>query len=142
MDMTLIDNSLWVKMHGGTTHLPIALVMASALFDLAGLFVSDNSDKSRRAGFRAAGFYTLILGGLGAIGAVISGLVISHGQLWGHGNLARHHRFLWPAFGLLTGLAVWRLVVGNHASTRSLRLYLGIALTTAALMCAAGYWGG
>ena len=27
-----MDNSLWVKMHGGTTHFPIALVMASALF--------------------------------------------------------------------------------------------------------------
>ena len=137
-----MDNSLWVKMHGGTTHFPIALVMASALFDLAGLIVPENSDKSRRAGFRAAGFYSLILGGLGAIGAVVSGLVISHGQLWGRGNLARHHLFLWPAFGLLTGLAVWRVVVGGRASNRGFKIYLGIALITAALVGAAGYWGG
>ena len=113
---SLMDNSLWVKMHGGTTHFPIALVMASVLFDLAGLLVPENLDKSRRAGFRAAGFYTLLLGALGSIGAVLSGLVISHWQLWGRGNLDRHRTFLWPAFGLLTGLAVWRLVVGNHAS--------------------------
>src|SRR6266699_3507184 len=137
-----MDNSLWVRMHGGTTHFPIVLVLASALFDLAGLIFPENSDKSRRAGFRAAGFYSLILGGLGALGAVVSGLVISHGQLWGRGNLAHHHTFLWPAFGLLTGLAVWRVVVVNHASNGSFRIYLGIALTTAVLMGAAGYWGG
>jgi uncharacterized membrane protein len=137
-----MDNSLWVKMHGGTTHFPIALVMASALFDLAGLIVTENLDKSRRAGLRAAGFYSIVLGAIGSVGAVVSGLVISHGQLWGRGNLARHHLFLWPAFGLLTGLAVWRVVVGRHASTHSLRLYMGVALITAALMGAAGYWGG
>ena len=137
-----MDNSLWVKMHGGTTHFPIALVMASALFDLVSSLAPDNADKSRRSGFRAAGFYTLILGALGSLGAVLSGLVISHGQLWGRGNLVRHHTFLWPAFGLLTSVAVWRLVVGIHASNRAFRLYLGIALITAALMGAAGYWGG
>jgi len=137
-----MDNSLWVKMHVATTHFPIALVMASALFDLASLVVPENAGKSRRAGFRAAGFYTLNLGALGSIGAVLSGLVISRGQLWVRGNLACHHTFLWPAFGLLTSVAVWRLVVGIHASNRAFRLYLGIALITAALMGAAGYWGG
>ena len=109
-----MDNSLWVKMQGGTTHFPIALLMASVLFDLVGLLAPENAHKSRRSGFRAAGFYTLILGALGALGAVLPGLVISHGQLWGRGNLARHHAFL--------GLAISRV--------------------TAALMSAAGYWGG
>ena len=137
-----MDNSLWVKMHGGTTHFPIALVMASALFDLISSLAPDNADKSRRAGFRAAGFYTLILGALGSLGAVVSGLVISHGQLWGRGNLARHHTFLWPAFGLLMALAIWRLLVGNRASSRGLRIYLAVSMVTAALMGAAGYWGG
>src|SRR5262245_22449149 len=111
-----MDNSLWVKMHGGTTHFPIALVMASVLFDLITSLAPDTPDKSRRAGFRVAAFYTLVLGALGSLGAVLSGLVISHGQLWGRGNLARHHIFLWPAFGLLIGLAVWRLVVRAQAS--------------------------
>jgi uncharacterized membrane protein len=137
-----MDNSLWVKMHGGTTHFPIALVLASGLFDLAGLVVPENLEKSRRAGFRAAGFYSLILGALGSLGAILSGLVISRWELWGHGNLAQHHTFVWPGVGLLTGLAVWRLVVGNNASNRAFRIYLGIALIAAALMGAAGYWGG
>jgi uncharacterized membrane protein len=137
-----MDNSLWVKMHGGTTHFPIALVMASVLFDLVGSLAPDNADKSRCAGFRAAGFYTLLLGALGSLGAVLSGLVISHGQLWGRGNLGRHHTFLWPAFGLLMALAIWRLLVGNRTSRCALRIYLAVSMVTAALMGAAGYWGG
>ena len=137
-----MDNSLWVKMHGGTTHFPIALVMVSVLFDLVASVAPDNADKSRRAGFRAAGFYTLVLGALGSLGAVLSGLVISHGQLWGRGNLARHHTFLWPAFGLLIALAIWRMLVGNRASRLGLRINLAVSVVTAALMGAAGYWGG
>jgi uncharacterized membrane protein len=137
-----MDNSLWVKMHGGMTHFPIALVIASMLFDLAGSLVPDNADKSRGAGFHAAGFYTLVLGALGAFGAVISGLMISHGQLWGRGNLARHHTFLWPAFGLVVGLAVWRLVVGNRASNGAFKIYLIASMLTGGLMATAGYWGG
>src|SRR5438552_13644465 len=135
-----MDNSLWVKMHGGTTHFPIALVMASTLFDLAGFLVAANPEKSH--GFRAAGFYTLMLGAVGSFGAVLSGLVISHGELWGHGNLARHHTFLWPAFGLFLALAVWRLVVGNRASQRAFKIYLAASVVTSGLMSAAGYWGG
>ncbi len=137
-----MSSALWAKMHGGTTHFPIALIMASTLFDLAGFFVPDNPAKSRRAGLHAAGCYTLILGALGGLGAVASGLVMSKGQLFGHGNLARHHLFLWPAFGMLIGLAVWRIVVRDRASARAFKIYLAGSMLTAVLMAATGYWGG
>jgi uncharacterized membrane protein len=137
-----MDNSLWVKMHGGTTHFPIALAMASLLFDSVGYWLPDSADKSRRAGLYAAGFYSLILAALGSFGAVLSGLVIAHWQLRGTGNLARHHAFLWPAFALLIGLAVWRLAVRDRASQRAFKVYLAASLITAGLCGAAGYWGG
>lgn len=137
-----MDNSLWIKMHGGMTHFPIALVMASIAFDLTALVVPDGADVSRRAGLRSAGFYTLILGALCSFGAVASGLVITRGEIWGRGNLARHHTFLWPAFGLVIALAVWRLVVGNRASNRAFNVYLAASVITGAVMGAAGYWGG
>ncbi len=137
-----MSNALWAKMHGGTTHFPIALIMASALFDMASLFFPDNPGKTRRSSFQAAGFYTIILGALGALGAVGSGLVMSKGQLLGQGNLARHHVFLWPAFGLLISLAVWRLVVQDRASLRGFKIYVAGSMLTSVLMAAAGYWGG
>src|SRR5260370_35257575 len=105
-------------------------------------FVRDNPGKPRRAGFQAAGCYTIVLGALGAFGAVGSGLAMSQGQLLGHGNLARHHAFLWPAFGLLISLSVWLLVVRNRASVRGFKLYLAGSMLTAFLMAAAGYWSG
>ncbi len=129
-------------MHGGMTHFPIALVMASIAFDLAGVVVPERADKSRRSGLRAAGFYTLILGALSSFGAVLLGLVISHGEIWGRGNLAHHHTLLWPAFGLVIALAVWRLVVGNHASNRAFKIYLVALVVTGVVISAAGYWGG
>ena len=129
-------------MHGGMTHFPIALVMVSIAFDLGGQFVLENGEKTRRAGLRAAGFYTLVLGALSSFGAVASGIIISHGEIWGRGNLARHHTFLWPAFGLVIALAVWRLVVGNRASSGAFKIYLTASVITGALMSAAGYWGG
>src|SRR3954465_15309538 len=123
-----MDHSIWAKMHGGTTHFPIALAMAATLFDLAALLVPDNREKSRRANLRGAGYYTLLLGALGSVGAVASGLILSHGQIWGHNDLARHHLFLWPSFGLLVGLATWRLVIGNRPSPRAFKNYLAAAI--------------
>ena len=137
-----MGNSIWVKMHGGTTHFPIALVMASVLFDLAAVVLPDNGEGTRRAGFRAAGYYTLLLAALGSIGAVASGLIISRGELWGRGNLAYHHTFLWPAFGMVVALASWRLVVGGRASHVAFKIYLAASILTGGLMAAAGYWGG
>lgn len=129
-------------MHGGITHFPIALVMVSIAFDLAALVVPESADKSRRTGLRAAGFYTLVLGAISSVGAVASGLVISHGQIWGRGNLGRHHTFVWPAFALLIALAVWRLGVGNRASSFAFKVYLAASLFTGVFMGTAGYWGG
>jgi len=137
-----MSNTLWAKMHGGATHFPIALVMTSMLLDMAGVFLPDNPGKTRRTGLHAAGFYTILLGALGAFGAVGSGLVMSQGELWGRGNLARHHVFLWPAFGMLIALAVWRLRVQDRGSARAFKIYLAGSMVTAALMAAAGYWGG
>ena len=44
------------------------------------------------------------------------------------GDLGRHHRFVWPAFGLLVASAVWRLVVRGAMSRAGLRLYLILML--------------
>ena len=137
-----MDNSIWVKMHGGATHFPIALLMAATLFDLAASVAPDNPQKSRYAALRAAGFCTLMLGALGSFGAVASGLIISHGQMWGHGDLARHHLFVWPSFALLVGLAAWRLALGKSSSLGAFKMYLTVSVLACGLMGAAGYYGG
>ncbi len=130
---------LWENLHGGSTHFPIGLMIASVLFDALAYFL--NREPYKRD-LHAAGFYTLLLGAAGCFAAVLSGLAVSAWQFFGAGKLAKHHDFVWPAFGLMIALAVWRLVVRGDASRPAFRVYLVFAALTAILMSVAGYWGG
>ncbi|MDD5262031.1 MAG: DUF2231 domain-containing protein [Methylacidiphilales bacterium] len=133
------DPNLWAKLHGASTHFPVALALSSVLFDSLAMAISN---PERRMGLRAAGFYALILGVLGAFPAVISGLVMTRWDSLGSGPLLWHHCFVWPAFGLMVGLAVWRALARNQASSRVFAIYLALMILTAGLVAAAGYWGG
>ena len=126
-------------MHGGATHFPIALLMVSVVFDYAGFWWRD---ELRRREFRAFGFYSLLIAAAASPVAVLSGIVLSKGVLLGTGMLGLHHYFIWPAFALLIGLAVWRLVVGERASLRARGCYLALASIALVTMMSAGYWGG
>ena len=73
---------------------------------------------------------------------MLSGIALSKGQLMGNGMLALHHYFIWPAFGLLIGLAVWRLMMRERASHRAFGIYLILATISMGAMLGGGYWGG
>jgi uncharacterized membrane protein len=118
----------------------MALVMAAALFDGLG-FVWPNSSP-RKAQLQAAGYFTIMLGALGTFPAVLSGLLMTKGEVLGHDALLFHHLFVWPAFAGIVGLGVWRAVVNDQASNRSFIAYLIMLFLTAGLMAGAGYWGG
>ena len=135
-----IDPSLWPKLHGASTHFPVALAMAASLFDGLG-FVLPSASR-HKASLHAAGYYTIILGALGTFPAVLSGLFMTKGETLGHDALLFHHLFVWPAFAGLVGLGVWRALVGSDISRRGFGLYLIVLLLTAGLMAGAGYWGG
>src|SRR5271167_4483327 len=98
----------WDKLHGAMTHFPIALLLFSTACD----FVSVTFRKlSFARELRVVSFYGLAAAALASLGAVVSGIALTKGDLWGRGYFAWHHRFVWPAFGLLVALAMWRLVV-------------------------------
>ena len=126
-------------MHGGATHFPIALLLVSVVFDVAGFWWRS---ELRRREFCAVGFYSLLIAAVASPVAVLSGIALSKGILLGTGMLALHHYFIWPAFGLLIGLAAWRLVVRERASRRARGCYLALASLTLVVMMSAGYWGG
>jgi uncharacterized membrane protein len=135
----IMNQTFWARMHGAATHFPIALLTVSVFFDHAGFWWRG---ELRRRDFRAIGFYCLLIGAAASPVAVVSGIALSKGILLGTGMLALHHYFIWPAFGLLIGLAVWRLVTRECASRRARGCYLAIASITLAAMMSAGYWGG
>lgn len=125
--------------HGGSTHFPIALLFSSMLFDLIGYSAHP---KLVSRDLHTAAFFALLLGALATFAAVLSGLIITNWQFAGDGLLAQHHRFVWPAFGLIVGLAVWRLVLRDKASRFAYGLYVLTSLIATILMLAAGFWGG
>jgi uncharacterized membrane protein len=134
-----IDPANWSKLHGAATHFPIALMLVSAFCDSASLLPWD---AERRRSLRSAATITIVLGALGSYAAVVSGLVMTKWQVWGHGTLLRHHQFVWPAFALMTGLASWRIATRGRITPRPTAIYLVLMLLGTALTIGAGYWGG
>ena len=136
----LMNQLFWARIHGGTTHFPIALLVVSVVFDHAGFWW--RAGELRRRDFRSLGFYCLLIAAAASPVAVVSGLALSKGIVLGTGMLALHHYFIWPAFGLLIALAVWRLVTRERASRPARGFYLLVASVTLVLMMSAGFWGG
>ncbi len=134
----LLDSSIWPKIHGGSTHFPVALSIAAALFESAAFLLPETSSQKPR--LHAAGYFAILLAGAGTFPAVLSGLVIAEGKPLGRDVLLLHHLFVWPAFALLAGLAVWRALAGERPG--AFGVYLAILCLTAVLTSAAGYWGG
>lgn len=135
-----INPALWPKLHGASTHFPVALTMAAALFEGLGCALPRSSP--RKAQLRAAGSCAVMLGAAGTFPAVLSGLFLTKGQVLGHDALLYHHLFVWPAFTALVGLGVWRALVGEQPSLRAYTIYLAVLFITTILMAGAGYWGG
>ncbi len=135
----MMTDDWWSRLHGASTHLPVALVPVAACFEALALFV--RGDELRRR-LRASAGLLLPLAALGAVASVISGLGTAHGEILGSGSLRMHHLFVWPAFGLLIALAVGRMLLGPDASVRAIWVYrLALGLNVI-LILAAGYWGG
>lgn len=130
--------SFWRHVHGGSTHLPIVLLLASVLFDL---IAWRSRDETLRRGLHAAGFGSAIVGLLGGLGAVLAGLALTHGRIVGGGWEKFHHLFVWPAFGLSALLVGWRIWRGGRILSR-FGIYLAGLGAASMLMLGAGYSGG
>ena len=134
-----MDDLFWQRMHGGSTHFPIVLLMTSVVLD----FVARRSrDEALRRGLHAAGLGSAIVGVLGGCGAIVSGLFMTNGRMLGSGFERMHHLFVWPAFGLCVAMVAWRIIWRRKFSRRIFTVYLTGVSVASALMMGAGYWGG
>jgi uncharacterized membrane protein len=134
-----MNGEMWAKVHGATVHFPIALVLCSGALDALG---SCFPGLASRRGLHAAGYWTMMLGAMGTVPAVFSGLVMSKGVMLGHDALRLHHLFVWPAFALIAGVAAWRALGSDFAAQKPPVGYLAAVGVAASLVMAAGYWGG
>ena len=130
----------WDQLHGAMTHFPIALLLFSTVCDFASVILHKLSFARE---LRRVSLYGVAVSAVASVGAVVSGIALTKGNMWGRGDLGWHHRFIWPAFGLLVALAVWRLMVKDHPMSRAgLWFYLILMFLASGFMAAAGYFGG
>lgn len=126
------------ELHAILNDAPAALLVFSVVFDLAGEF-------TRRESLRAAGFWSLIGGTVGAILAILSGLSaeewIEHGDAV-HSLIEQHERFALVTTSLFVMLAIWRLSRRGLLPKLERRLYLVAASTGLLLVAWVGHLGG
>jgi len=134
-----MEPGLWARLHGAAIHFPIALPVFAVLCDTAALLWWVRPVAGR---LRAAGGYGLYLAALGSVPAVVSGLVLTRGDMLGHGVLRWHHAFAWPAWALLVTLAMWRALRRAAPTRRAHAVYVAALWTMTALMGGAGHFGG
>jgi len=131
--------TFWRQIHGGSTHFPIVLLLASVVFDF---IASRSRDEGVRRGLYGAGFGSAVVGLLGAIGAATAGLMMTRGRMLGGGYERTHHLFVWPAVISCLLFVGWRVLKGGRFPKRGLRIYFAGMSVAAALMVGAGYSGG
>jgi uncharacterized membrane protein len=128
----------WPRLHAALNDLPTALLVTAALFELLAL-------ATRKEAFRQVSFWTLILGALGGVAAVLSGLQaeqhIDHGDAV-HRVMKTHQTLAFVTLGVFGVLAVWRLVRERRMGTGERALALAATLVGAGVLLATSFYGG
>ena len=128
----------WPRLHAALNDLPTALLVTAALFELLAL-------ATRKDPFRQVSFWTLILGALGGVAAVLSGLQaeehIAHGDAV-HRVMETHETLAFVTLGVFGVLAVWRLVRERRMGTGERALALAATLVGAGVLLATSVYGG
>jgi len=128
----------WPRLHAALNDLPAALLMAAVLFDLLGA-------ATRRPAFRQVGFWILVVGALGAVAAVLSGLQaeesIDHGDAV-HRVMETHELLAFVTLGIFGVLAVWRIFRERRMGAAERSLALALSLGGAGVLVATSTYGG
>ena len=128
----------WAEAHAAVNDLPPVLFVASVLFDLAGTW-------TRHESLKAAGFWTVLLGAVGAVGAVATGLMaedtIDHGESI-HEAMGPHKTWAITVTVLFGVLALWRLWRRGALGGKEWAAYLVLAAFGAAIVTRVAHLGG
>ena len=128
----------WPRLHAAMNDLPAALLVVAVIFELLAL-------ATRRESFRQASFWTLMVGALGGIAAVLSGLQaeeeIAHGDAV-HRVMETHELLAFVTLGVFGVLAAWRLWRERRMGTAERAVALAFSLAGVGVLIATANYGG
>jgi uncharacterized membrane protein len=128
----------WPRLHALLNDFPIALLVTAVFFDLLAL-------ATRRVGLRLVSFSLLLVGALGAVAAVVSGLQaedhIDHGEAV-HQAMETHEKVALISLGVFGVLALWRLFRERRMGAAERSVTLIASLGGVGVLFATGLYGG
>jgi uncharacterized membrane protein len=128
----------WPRLHALLNDLPIALLVTAVFFDLMAL-------GTRRVVFRQVSFSLLMVGALGGVAAVVSGLQaedhIAHGDAV-HRVMETHEQFAFISLAVFGTLALWRIFREKRMGGLERSVSLVASLAGAGILFATGLYGG
>ena len=128
----------WPRLHAALNDLPAALLVMAALFELLAV-------ASRRETFRSVSYWTLVVGAIGGVAAVLSGLQaeenIAHGDAV-HRVMETHELLGFITLAIFGGLAVWRIWRERKMGTMERAVALALTIAGAGVLIATSSYGG
>lgn len=128
----------WPRLHAALNDLPAALLLFAVLFELLAL-------ATRKETFRQVSFWTLIVGAIGGVAAVLSGLQaeehIAHGEAV-HRVMETHELLGFITLAIFGVLAVWRIWRERRMGATERALALALSLGGAGVLIATASYGG
>lgn len=128
----------WPRFHALLNDLPVALLVTAVLFDLIAL-------ATRRPGFRQVGFWTMLVGAVGGVLAVLSGLQaeehIDHGEAV-HRIMETHEQLALITLGVFGVLTLWRIVRERRMAGAERAASFVLSLAGVGVLVATGLYGG
>lgn len=126
------------NLHPLFVHFPIALLLASVLFDLIAIL-------SKRDTFEKAAFWNLAFGLIAAAATAVTGLQAEESVPpfpAMHDTVERHETLAFVTLGAFALLFLWRVVKGGKLFTRFRAYYLVLAFIGVLGLSATAYYGG
>jgi uncharacterized membrane protein len=128
----------WPQLHAALNDLPTALLLTAVLFDLAALV-------GRRPGLGQVSFWTMIIGAVGGIAAVLTGLQaedhIAHGDAV-HRVMETHAQLGLITLGVFGVLTLWRILRERRMRLLERSAMLLLSLGGVGILFATANYGG
>jgi len=126
-----------IELHMAAAHFPIALLLSSAFFDVAGL-------ATRRPQFRETAFWIQLLGVVACVVTITLGL-LGNPFGWSSGEMTarvvRHLSSGITSLVIFAGLAIWRVRQRNVFTDRGQLVFSLVSLAGVVAVSATGYLG-
>jgi uncharacterized membrane protein len=132
----------FLPVHPAVVHLPIALILLSALADLCARL---NKSEPRRAAFRAVGFWSLVAGLAGGVLAIAAGYLDLHRAALSPQTssfVELHMTIGWVLAVCLVILAAWRWLIWHRGQMTINTSYLVGAFLVLGITLFQGWYGG